>query len=95
LQRLASGAAYAQEPPSRLRRLVSNVEVGDAADGADLVTVRSNFLLVELRRHVEDVFAGTAIHTLRIRGGDEFGIVRKVVKLLDNDEPVDNLTFLL
>lgn len=94
VERLGSGVAYAQSPPSRLRRLVSNVEVEAVADAPGLTALRSNFLLVELRRHVQDVFAGTALHTLRLEDG-RARIVRKVVRLLDNDEPIDNLTFLL
>src|ERR1700677_2284137 len=61
--RLKSGLAHAQEPKSRMRRLVSNFEIENGADGE--VTANSNFLLAELRRGRQDIFAGRTIHRLR------------------------------
>ncbi len=91
--RLKSGNAYAQEPPSRLVRLISNVEVlEERADGE--VVVRSNFLLVELRRGCQRLLAGRQWHRLRPRDSS-FEIVWRKVLLLNNDEPVSNLTFLI
>lgn len=92
IARLKSGAAYAQDPPSRMRRLVSNVEVEEGPDGE--VVVGANFLLVELRRHRQTTLAGRTIHTLR-PDRDSFKIVSKKVELLNNDEVIDNLSFLI
>jgi len=51
-------------------------------------------MLVELRRSKQDVFAGRSIHRLR-REGDGFRISHKKVLLVNNDEVIDNLTFLV
>jgi benzoate/toluate 1,2-dioxygenase beta subunit len=91
--RLKSGAAYAQEPPSRLVRLISNVEVLEEREDGELL-VRSHFLLVELRRGCQRLLAGRQWHQLRPRDSS-FQIVSRKVVLLNNDEPVSNLTFLL
>lgn len=90
--RLASGKVYTQDPPSRLCRTVSNVEIEDA--GAGEVVVRSVFQLCEVRAGRQRLIAGRAIHRLR-RRGDELRIASKKVELLANDEVVGDLTFLL
>ena len=92
IDRLKSGVAYAQDPKSRMRRLISNIEIEEAGNG-DLI-VSSNFILVELRRSKQDVFAGRTIHRLRPEG-DSFRISQKKVLLVNNDEVIDNLTFLV
>ena len=92
IDRLKSGAAYAQDPKSRMRRLISNVEVEDGADGE--IVVSSNFLLLELRRGRQQLFAGRTIHKLR-RDGDGFKMHYKKVILVDNDQAIENLTFLI
>jgi benzoate/toluate 1,2-dioxygenase beta subunit len=92
IERLKSGAAYAQEPKSRLRRVVSNVEIEEGGNGE--VTVYSNFSLTELRRSRQDTFAGRTVHKLRPQG-NSFKIAYKKVLLVNNDEVIDNLTFLV
>jgi len=92
IDRLKSGVAFAQEPKSRMRRIISNIEIEDAGNG-DLM-VSSNFILVELRRSKQDVFAGRTIHRLRPEG-DSFRISHKKVLLVNNDEVIENLTFLI
>jgi 3-phenylpropionate/cinnamic acid dioxygenase small subunit len=92
IMRLKSGAAYAQDPKSRLRRVISNVEIEEEETGE--VTVYSNFILTELRRSKQDVFAGRTIHRLRSQGSS-FKIAYKKVLLVNNDEVIDNLTFLI
>lgn len=91
IYRLTSGAAWAQQPRSRTRRLISNVEVREI-DGA--CAVESNCLIAELRRSRQDLFAARLLHTLR-PAGDSFRIALKKVLLLNNDEAIDNLTFLV
>jgi 3-phenylpropionate/cinnamic acid dioxygenase small subunit len=92
IERLKSGAAYAQEPKSRLRRVVSNIEIEEGGNGE--ITVYANFNLTELRRSRQDTFAGRTIHKLRPEGGS-FTIASKKVLLVNNDEVIDNLTFLV
>jgi 3-phenylpropionate/cinnamic acid dioxygenase small subunit len=92
IARLKSGFAHAQEPKSRLRRIVANIVITEAENG-ELVT-HSNFMLAELRRGKQDVFAGRTMHRLRPTNGS-FRVVTKKVWLVNNDEYIDNLTFLI
>jgi benzoate/toluate 1,2-dioxygenase subunit beta len=92
IARLKSGFAHAQEPKSRMRRIISNIVVGEETN-RDILS-RSNFLLVELRRGKQDLFAGRTIHRLRPYAGS-FKLVFKKVLLVNNDESIDNLTFLI
>src|SRR5215470_17817142 len=63
IARLKSGFAHAQEPKSRMRRVVSNI-VSTETENGEILT-QSNFLLAELRRGKQDMFAGRTIHRLR------------------------------
>jgi benzoate/toluate 1,2-dioxygenase subunit beta len=92
IARLKSGFAHAQEPKSRMRRVVSNIVIEEAENG-EIVT-HSNFMLAELRRGKQDIFAGRTIHRLRPHENN-FKLVFKKVLLVNNDEPIDNLTFLI
>ena len=92
IARLKSGFAHAQQPRSRMRRLISNIEVEETEKGE--IVAHSNFLLAELRRGKQDLFAGRSTHRLRPDNGS-FKLVSKKVLLVNNDEPIDNLTFLI
>ena len=92
ITRLKSGAAYAQDPKSRLSRVISNVEIEEA--GNPEVTVYSTFNLTALRRSTMTTFAGHTIHRLRPEG-DSFKIAYKKVLLVNNDEVINNMTFLV
>src|SRR5215475_5121958 len=63
IARLKSGFAHAQEPQSRMRRVVSNIVIEEGENGE--IVVYSNFLLAELRRGKQDMFAGRTVHRLR------------------------------
>jgi 3-phenylpropionate/cinnamic acid dioxygenase small subunit len=90
--RIESGLAYAQEPRSRTRHLITNVEaLGGETD--DSVAVSSNFVIYELRRGKQEAFAGRCEHHLQ-RGDDGWQIAYKKVELLNNNEAIDNLTFI-
>jgi 3-phenylpropionate/cinnamic acid dioxygenase small subunit len=92
IARLQSGFAHAQEPKSRMRRVVSNIVIEEAENGE--IVAYSNFLLAELRRGKQDIFAGRAIHRLRPHDGG-FKLAAKKVLLVNNNEYIDNLTFLI
>ena len=92
IRRLSSGVAFSQDPKSRMRRVISNFEIEEGANGE--ITTYSNFVLTELRRGKQDVFAGRTIHKLRT-AGDAFKIFYKKVLLVNNDDFIDNLTFLV
>lgn len=89
---------WLREQAPRLRRVISNVEVIEAGEVGDEtpaeVTVSSNFILAQLHRHNQYLWAGTSIHTL-IPSGGSFRIRSKKVVLINNDEPMPNLMFLI
>ena len=57
-------------------------------------TVSSAFILYELRRGRERVFAGRYEHSLRRVEGN-WKIATKKAVLINNDEVIDNLTFIV
>ena len=90
--RLESGLAHAQNPPSKTKRLVSNVQIENATE--DAATVLSGFILYELRRGKERIFAGRCEHRMHLVDGT-WKIASKKVVLMNNDEVIDNLTFIV
>jgi len=92
VERLSSGMAHAQMPPSKTKRLISNVEVDNTTE--HMAAVSSGFILYELRRSRERVFAGRYEHALR-RVDGAWKIACKKVVLINNDEVIDNLTFIV
>ncbi len=92
IRQLESGKRHAQSPPSRLCRVVSNVEVL-ADDGHD-VTTTATFVLYESRIRGLTPWAGRVEHVLR-RTDDGLRMARKTVRLVDNDQPLFTLAFLI
>jgi 3-phenylpropionate/cinnamic acid dioxygenase small subunit len=92
IARLATGMAHAQSPPSKTRRLIANVAIEESADGEARVV--SAFMLYELRRGHERIFAGRYDHQLRLVDG-RWKIAAKKAVLVNNDEVIDNLTFIV
>jgi benzoate/toluate 1,2-dioxygenase beta subunit len=91
---LQTGHRYSQEPPSLMRRLISNIEA--AADGAELVA-ESNFALAELAIQAKREmhwWVGRTTHRLR-RVEGELKMCRKKVVLVNAAEPLPNLSFLI
>jgi biphenyl 2,3-dioxygenase beta subunit len=69
VQRLSVGRAWAEDPPSRTRRLITNVRV-TALDGEEL-TVASNFQLYRTRLNSEeDCWIGRREDVLRREAGE-------------------------
>lgn len=92
LARLQSPSAHSQIPRSRLRRVISNLVVNEQEDGSLLAS--SNFLLAESRHHRKNIFAGKNLHTLSRENG-AFKIKQKKVLLIDNDDYINNLSFIV
>lgn len=90
VDRLKSGGAWSQEPKSRMRRLISNIEIASAGD--DEVTVHSNFMLGELRRGRQTIYFAHQIHRLRMTD-QGLKIAYKKVLLINNNEPIHNMSF--
>jgi 3-phenylpropionate/cinnamic acid dioxygenase small subunit len=92
---LQTGHRYSQEPASRMRRLISNIEV-EVGQPGELVA-GSNFILAELAVQAgRDLnwWVGRATHRLR-RVDGELRMCRKTVVLVNAAEPLPNLSFLI
>ena len=90
-----SGHRYSQEPASRMRRLVSNIEAAPVENGE--LVVESNFALAELAIQAKREmhwWVGRTTHRLR-RVGGELRMCRKKVVLVNAAEPLPNLAFLI
>jgi benzoate/toluate 1,2-dioxygenase subunit beta len=92
LNQLRTGRRYAQTPPSRLRRVVSNVEVL-GREGGDTV-VGANFILAESRERGVVTWAGRTTYRLRWADG-ELKLAAKQVLLVNRDQPLPTLGFLI
>ncbi|MGV9672064.1 aromatic-ring-hydroxylating dioxygenase subunit beta [Gordonia sp. NPDC003504] len=86
---LRTGLAYSQLPPSRTRRIISNVETIDDAGGQRLI--RSNFVIHEYRAGVAKSYVGWYGHVLR-RNGDDWQVRLKSAHLIDSEQYHENLT---
>ena len=93
VDRLQGSHAYAQDPPSRICRLVTNVEVEEPITGTGEVDVHSVLTIVEVRAGKQQLYAARCRHRLRDHGG--LKIARKEVRLVNRDDVFDNLTLLL
>jgi benzoate/toluate 1,2-dioxygenase beta subunit len=91
ISRLSGRYAHAQKPKSRLQRMISNIEI--LPDGDSLI-VTSSFVLGVARMKEEAIFFGRLEHTL-LPQGDSFLIRRKKVVLLNNDQELPSIVYLL
>lgn len=90
IKRLLSNFAYAEDPPSRTVRVVSNVQVDVTSD--EDVTAYSNLVLYRTRLETTtDLFAARRTDVLRRTGGD-WNIVRRTVVLAANVIPSNNIS---
>ncbi len=92
IDRLNSGVAHAQSPPSKTCRLISNVQIEQRVD--DEAGITSAFFLYELRHSRQRIFAGRCHYRMRFEGG-RWKIASKKAVLVNNDEVIDNLTFIV
>lgn len=87
-----TGKRHSQTPRSRLRRVVSNIEILKQ-EGAE-VLVASNALVFESNQRAETVWATRNEYLLR-RDANGFRMARKKVMLVNNDKPLYTLSFLI
>ena len=92
VERLVSGTVLAQQPRPKMRRIVSNIEPEQEA--ADVIAVRSNFILATARAGRQEFWAGQALHRLRVRDGAH-RIFSKKVLLNNSDQEIPLLQFLI
>ena len=103
IRQLATGVHHAQDPPSSMRRVVSNIEIlsadgdGDGDGNGDEFEVGSNFVLyehaVQATGHLR-LWAGRATHRLR-RTPDGLRMAAKKVELVNSTSPLPNLPFII
>ena len=79
IARLDSGLAWAEDPPSRTRHFISNVEL-EPTDNSGEVKVYSNFIMYRTRgEREEDFYVGSREDILRRTGESWLLSYRKVV----------------
>ena len=91
IDRLESGSAYAQDPPSRTVRTVANIVVTPCDFG---FRCESAFMLYELRGGDVQLLAGRYVHELETTPAG-LRIRHKLVELVNRTEPFLNLSFVL
>jgi benzoate/toluate 1,2-dioxygenase beta subunit len=99
VERYAGGKAISQDPPPRTVHLVSNVTIeaatADAAEVDDVpLVVRSTVQVAESRTGVRVDWVGRVTHHLVERQGELRFVFKKVV-LVDNDQELTTIDFLL
>ena len=92
VRQLLTGKRHTQEPRSRLRHIVSNVEIL-TEDGED-IRVCTNSLVFESNLRGETLWAARNEIVLR-RVGDGLRMSYKKVTLVNNDKPLYTLSFLI
>jgi len=95
IRQLKSGFRHSQTPASPMRRVLSNIEIAHA--GPDSYEAAANFMLMELAiqstRNM-NFWGGRIIYNLRREDG-RLRMAAKKILLIDADEPVANLAFLI
>ena len=91
IRQLKTGVRHSQTPQSGLRRLISNVEFEGNGESVD---VKFNFILIESRRGALTTWAGQTTQTL-VRVGEDFRIKYKKVVLVNSEDALSNLAFLI
>lgn len=91
IRQLKTGRRHSQAPRSRMRRVISNIEI---TSEPGCVKVISNFILVESRRGAMVTWAGQTSHDLRLTENG-FRMAAKTVRLVNNGEAMPNLAFLI
>jgi len=81
-RRLLKRAAHAEFPRSKVRHLISNVEV--AGEAAGLVRVNCNYVVFRSRNGMSEMFPGHAVYDLRVGDDSSIAIRRKRV-MVDSD----------
>lgn len=93
VERLYTGSAWAETPPSRTRHLVGNVRVSQQSGGE--LEVRSNFMVYRTRlEHDRDLFVGTRTDRLR-RAGEAFRIAQRTIVLDEAIVAASNISVFL
>lgn len=81
IARLETGMAWAEEPPSRTRHMVSNIHITET-DQADVFAVRVNYLLYRAQKERDETFyIGTRIDKVRRLDGEQWRLLAREIVL--------------
>lgn len=95
IRQLNTGVRHAQLPPSRMRRMISNIEIEKSENGEYFVG--SNMVLYEYRLQAATelvVWPARVEHKLRRKDG-ELKMFSKHIFLLNSEGPVRGLAFII
>lgn len=91
IRRFDSGMAWAEDPPSRTRHLISNISARVREDG--LLQVRSAFIVYRNRLHDEvDIYAGGRNDVLRPAGVHGYEVVKRTILFEQNVLQMKNIS---
>ncbi|GAA2646246.1 aromatic-ring-hydroxylating dioxygenase subunit beta [Streptomyces vastus] len=95
VRRLTSGQSWSEEPPSRTRRLLTNIRVTELETGE--LRVRSNFhvLRSRLERHQDSFFGERTDILRRTAGTPGFRIARRTIVLDTTTLPAPSISVFL
>jgi 3-phenylpropionate/cinnamic acid dioxygenase small subunit len=92
VRRLETGQAWAEEPSSRTRRLITNVQT-EAPIGEDVIVARSNLMLYRSRHETDvELFVGSRVDELRRHAAHGWQIVARTIILDAATIPGHNLS---
>ena len=78
---LETGMAWAEEPPSRTRHMISNLQISET-DVSDVFAVRLNYLLYRAQKERDETFyVGTRVDKVRRLPGDEWRLLAREIVL--------------
>jgi 3-phenylpropionate/cinnamic acid dioxygenase small subunit len=90
IERLRNPRSYSQQPESRCLHVLQRPEVESADPQRNEYVVRTPFLYTETRGDEQQVYAGTAFHTLTVRDG-RLRIRQKRVNMLNCDAALPSI----
>jgi 3-phenylpropionate/cinnamic acid dioxygenase small subunit len=94
VRRLATAFAFAEDPPTRTRRIIGNIRTGEAESPGEFA-VKSNFILVRTKMdQSSQLIAGERSDVLRSSAGNTL-LVRRVVHLEHTVLPMENLAIFI
>ena len=92
VKQLLTGRRHSQEPRSRLRRTIANIEIADRQGGE--VGAAANVVIYESNLRGVTIWAARCEYVLR-RADGGFRMARKKVSLVNNDKALYTLSFLI
>ena len=92
--RIRTGVAYSQIPPSRTRRVLSNIEIWEVPIGKGEIRARANFVIHEFRGGISKTVPGWYGFVIVEESG-QLKIALKQINLIDADYGQTNNSFFL